>query len=219
MHDEQKSAPAATVEAYHHVVDALPFPVLVADPEAADWPVLLANPAMHRLVGGDPVGQPLDDVLGLRLLGEEGGDPTDLLDAARRAAGGVSGHRAEVRGVLRTRWWVTLEPLGDPAWGVMLTFVDDLGEGWSGTRRHRRDVLHDLGAVVAGRQDLAELLDEAVQRLVETAGARRGALLFGGPDGHFRMAAGVASSERAVQEWSAGRISDDCAIVVLRRTR
>ncbi|MGH3665138.1 MAG: PAS domain-containing protein, partial [Egibacteraceae bacterium] len=148
---------AGTVEAHRLLVDALPFPVLLLEADRDDHRVLLANHALHRLLGdGHAVeGRPLAEVLPLEPASPDAADEIgDLLDAV--VSHGISGHHVELRqlpGVpdagptaLHTQWWVTLEPLrrDGRVWAVLATLVDDLAEGWVGTRRGRREVLHEL---------------------------------------------------------------------------
>lgn len=217
--------------AYHHVVDALPSPVVVLDARSAGCPILVTNAAFDRLTAalGPAGGRFLHE-----LVDTGPASPTSMCHAIRAAGDGERGQRLRL-GLTQDQgdgrlWWVTLEPLRDDdgVWGVLAAFaaepaVDALQEG-----SDRQHVLAQLAQRMTDDGLWPGLAHAAVACAVTTTGARRGVLLAPeAPDSYaiaVRVAAddllqtcdavtpAVVASGPTVQAWSADGAVDDLPV-------
>lgn len=213
--------------AWQQVVQHLPFPLFVADARAPKWPVVLLNAALEAIVGcADAVtGRPVEDLLGSRLFlpGEE--QLEQLLVSVAHGDAPLSGRRIEVAAAAdaattRTPAWLSLTPLRDAhgCWAVLGTLVDDLGEGLTGPRRHRRDVLRSMAGNLVTDRGLSQLLDAAVADAAETAGAGRAAIMFS--DGSDRFSVVAAYGDASVPpHFTVAHTAEELIDVAWGRTR
>lgn len=195
MQNDPWTGPASGA-AWQQVVAHLPFPLFVADARAPKWPVVLLNAAFEAIAGTAEAvqGRPVEDLLEGRVFlpGEE--HLVDLLAAVATGDGALSGRRIAVAAhgsSTRTPCWLSLTPLGDDdgCWGVVGTLVDDLGEGLTGPRRHRRDVLRAMAGSLVADRGSPQLLDAAVSETADIAGAARAAIMFSDGSNEFTVVA------------------------------
>jgi serine phosphatase RsbU (regulator of sigma subunit) len=195
--NELRLRPPALADA---VFEHLPFAVLLLDARSGGWPITALNEAARALAGEDARGRAVAQALGLAVSGvAQAGPIEELLDRAVTGGRGVSARRVEVRGTAATptTMWLSLTPLDDDdgTWGVILTLLDDVGEGVAGKRRPRRDMLRTMATELVGDRSLAVVLHSAAEEAAETAGATHAAVMLSDGSGEFTVVAAIGDAD------------------------
>ena len=183
------------------VFNRVPFPLLVVSGGAGDWRIVQLNEAARALIGVEAPGQTVSSVLPLKVWGVAAMTTVEeFLDAAAAGDRAVAARRVEVSGDggLPGALWLSVTPLPDGAGGVaalLFTLVDDIGEGLSGERHRRRDMLRTMATDLMIDRPVSEILQGAVEEAAQTAGARRAAIMLSDGSDEFRVAAVTGDSD------------------------
>ncbi|MPZ74598.1 MAG: SpoIIE family protein phosphatase [Nitriliruptorales bacterium] len=182
------------------VLGRLPFPLLVVDASRGGWEILDLNRAARTLAGEQAIGRPLTSALPLQVRGVTTSQPIDaFLKTVTEAGAGVAGRRVELDlgEIGRATMWLSVSPM-DGDGGVralVLTLVDDAGEGFAGQRRRRRDVLRTMATDLVTDRPLKKILQAAAEESAQTAGATRAAIMLSDGSDEFWVAAAAGEGE------------------------
>ena len=207
MAELSAGAAGGMTTALRQIVHELPIPAIVLEAGSGSWRLQLANTVFTRTFGADsdPIGLPLADLVPEDRTAVIDGAPIPavleevvrtvqarttrvLLDAPADGA-------ATRAGALRTRWTLRLQPLGEPVWGVLITFLDLSGQLLASAQPEETAALQDLAAGLTVTKSVPQVYADAVRGAALAAGARRGAILLSDGGATFHVAAATPDTD------------------------
>jgi PAS domain S-box-containing protein len=192
--------------------------ITVADPAGR---IVYASPSWTTLLGWDPDG--LVGLLAIELVHPD--DAKLAIEATARVARGEHLEAIPVRLRASDGRWVALESTGTPLRGptgevvYLLSTARDVGEREELRERVREvDALYRLADAIGRATSLDELLEEAIDTLLEATGADRAAVLLLDDDVmRFHAWRGLSDAYRAATEghspWPRGAIDAQPVLV------
>lgn len=175
-----RPAEGALGERYRALVDTLPQPVALVEPQAQHWTILLANAAFRALSGGAPVeGQPLNRALSRPVVASGDGVSARVVldDLLARASGSGEVGTGEVilPGADQEPWAVQVSPLSDD--GELRALVVVLTPVGGAIIPGGVAALHDLARGLSADKPPEQIYGDVLAAAVITAGAGRGVIL------------------------------------------